>query len=363
VVEGPLASDPSRSLLSGRIPSLDGLRAVAILLVIQSHLAGGAYWLPGQQPGHLSASYADGELGVRIFFAISGFLITSLLLREQQTHGCISLRQFYLRRACRILPANYVLLTCLALATLTGILAIPTKAFLASFLYLRNYGGGSNWYTAHLWSLSVEEQFYLLWPALLAFVPRRVAITAAICTIPVANLLRLFGLGGEFSHLLNPSSFLLNMDALACGALLACFWSELGGCVGYQRFLRSPFFWIAPATVIAQAVLPIQLSPTSDTLYLAVSSPLIAVCIERFVRYPLTPCGKVLNSRAAVGIGILSYSLYLWQQPFVVEGGGSGLLQSFPLNLAITAVCALVSYRLVERPFLRLRDKHKMIQS
>ena len=133
-------SFPTR--VRGRFPSLDGLRAVAILLVVQAHVAGGRYSLPGLGTGHFPLRFAYGHLGVQIFFVISGFLITTLLLQEQDKQGRISLKQFYIRRALRILPASYVFMLVLIILAGMGVLSIPQNSFLASFLYVRNYFGG-----------------------------------------------------------------------------------------------------------------------------------------------------------------------------------------------------------------------------
>ncbi len=130
-----------------RIPSLDGLRAVAILMVVVGHLMGAAYDLPLLGRGRFPMRLTLGSLGVRIFFVISGFLISTLLLKEQERNGRISLKQFYIRRALRILPASYTFLLIMAIAVGLKILSIPRASFLASFLYFRNYLSGGDWYT------------------------------------------------------------------------------------------------------------------------------------------------------------------------------------------------------------------------
>ena len=334
--------------VSGRIPSLDGLRAVAILMVIVGHLAGGVYTLPGLGSGHFPMRFTLGGLGVRIFFVISGLLITTLLLQEQERSGRISLRQFYLRRALRILPASYTFLIVLAVAAGVGIVAIPKESFLASFLYFRNYVGG-DWYTGHLWSLSVEEQFYLIWPAVLALLGKRGAVIVAFCALPIANITRGLVAGPGFEN---------NMDALACGCILACLWGVLAKNDRWQRFLRSPLFWAVPVAIMASNKLLF-----AGGFWLAIgiglANILIAVTVERFVRYPSGLASGILNSRGFILIGTLSYSLYLWQQPWLVMMGGHGLFQTFPLNVGMAVCCAALSYTLIERPFLRLKDRWK----
>lgn len=328
--------EPLPRRIAGRIPSLDGMRAVAISMVILSHLGLGQIWGP----------VTFGNLGVRVFFVISGLLITTLLLDEQQATGTIGLKHFYIRRSLRILPAGYAYVGAMAIAVRMQLLRISPMSLFAGLLYFRNYDQGDDWYTAHLWSLSVEEQFYLIWPTLLAVLGRR-SLFVLLGALPVASFMRLQEHGN--------AAFETNMDALACGAILAFMWGPLGRSERWQRFLGSRLFWIVPATILAS----IELSLLSDP-YVAwgktVANMLIAVAIERFVRYHGTGVARLLNSRPAVSLGTLSYSLYLWQQPWLYPER-AGTLQRFPLNIACAFVAALLSYHLIERPLLHVRER------
>jgi len=138
-----------------RIPSLDGLRALSILLVVIGHWAG-TYGFP------VALSYAF--LGVRIFFVISGYLITTLLLQERSQTTTISLSEFYVRRAYRILPAATVFL---ATMLITRRQELTWYHAAMAVLYLADFDPTRPMFFGHLWSLSVEEQFYLLWPYIL----------------------------------------------------------------------------------------------------------------------------------------------------------------------------------------------------
>jgi peptidoglycan/LPS O-acetylase OafA/YrhL len=343
-------------LVRGRIPSLDGLRALAILLVLASHVAGKPFYLPmlGLRQ-HLPIPPIPGELGVRVFFVISGFLITTLLLQERQKRGRISLKKFYMRRALRILPACYVFLFLLIVATKVQKVAIPADSLITSFLYLRNYDWHWDhpgyWYTAHLWSLSIEEQFYLMWPVALKLMGTRRAVVVAFCTIPFANLMRLFVPGAS-------AGFGKNMDAIACGCILACLWGHLGQNQRWQSFLSSWVFWVAPVTILASSKFTMT-EGASSAIATGVSNVLIAIVIERVVRYNEGTFAKLLNIRVLVWIGTLSYSLYLWQQPWLT--GGQTRWKSFPLNVAAACICAVLSYSLIERPFLRLKDRWRSV--
>ena len=153
--------------LNKRIVSLDGLRAFSILLVCVGHIAGtvGA-------PDILLPFHNLGNFGVKIFFVISGFLITYLLLCEHEKTGHINLKQFYIRRTCRLFPAFYVFILCMALAHYIGWIELWPGDLIHAATYTMNYHHERSWWLNHAWSLAVEEQFYLLWPFILLCVGR-----------------------------------------------------------------------------------------------------------------------------------------------------------------------------------------------
>lgn len=144
------------------LPTLDGWRTIAVGAVICNHLL---LW-----NGHKLDPRGLGTLGVDLFFAISGLLITYRMLEEHDRTGEVSLRSFYIRRAFRILPAALLFLAVVSVLSAIGILPITPMEIISSLLFFRNYYADATpltWYTVHYWSLSVEEHFYLLWPALL----------------------------------------------------------------------------------------------------------------------------------------------------------------------------------------------------
>src|SRR5215471_5068557 len=146
---------------SSRIPSLDGIRAVSILMVLMSH-----FGLSLHYPHNLWAlANCYGKVGLRIFYVLSGFLITHLLLRERDKAGRISLKNFYLRRAYRILPAAYLYMI---VVTALFHADFQAKDIVLAFTYLSSYSTYIPHSLSHLWSLSVEEQFYVVWPAAMA---------------------------------------------------------------------------------------------------------------------------------------------------------------------------------------------------
>lgn len=340
-----------------RIPSLDGLRAVSIIAVLLGHLAGTSGFPDAVAHVVHSPRVDISALGVRVFFVISGFLITGLLRNEEARRGTVSLKQFYLRRTFRIMPAYFAFLGMIAVLAAMGLIAVPQSDFWHALTYTVNYAPNRTWYVAHLWSLSVEEQFYLLWPAVVAFRGSRQALHVALAVLVAVPFIRL----AEAAY--SPSTAALSMgttfetaaDALAIGCVLALVRDTLIERAWYRRLLASS--WMIPALFVIGMVLTTRLRPG-----LLVGTPLtnvaIALWIDRCVRAPDGLVGRVLNTRPLMFVGTLSYSIYLWQQLFL-NRGSSSLVAAFPVNLLCAAAAALMSFYLVEQPFLRLRTRGK----
>ena len=144
-----------------RIKSLDGLRAISIFIVLAAHVAETANLR--HEPYTRFVSNV-GSFGVKIFFVISGFLITTLLLAEERRNGRISLGMFYLRRAFRILPVAYLFVGVVAALMVMGRIVLPDHNLLYAVTFAMNMAPEGTWWTGHLWSLAIEEQFYLVWP-------------------------------------------------------------------------------------------------------------------------------------------------------------------------------------------------------
>jgi peptidoglycan/LPS O-acetylase OafA/YrhL len=302
-------------------------------------------------------SFGLAEAGVRVFFIISGFLITLLLLKELDSTGQISLRGFYRRRILRIFPAFYAYWTVILVLVLTGALAIPRRDLIYAATYTINYVIERPWHLGHLWSLAVEEQFYALWPLTIFWLGRRRAFWAAGAVLFLVPLIRV----AQFRFL--PSQrlgiteeFHTIADCMATGCLLAGLQGWLWSQERYRRFISSWQFWLAP--LVAVAALMISIHPRVKWL---VGIPMfdlaVALCIDRWTRLPQQdPIARALNWRPLAFVGVLSYSLYLWQQPFM-DRFGHHLWNRFPINVALAFLLALGSYYLIERPFLALRYK------
>ena len=290
-----------------------------------------------------------GAFGVDIFFGLSGLLITSLLLQEYQRKGSISLTSFYTRRVFRILPPVFALL--LVVSSL-GLVQTPIE--LVSCLgffrnYLRETLGGN--YTRHLWSLAVEEHFYLLWPALLVWLTRKDRTGR-----PVAYLSIFFGLWrvtveqtGLTTRVLDGVNKHFRTDLRADALLWGCFVAFLIATPEsrerVRRYLSGPVVAVAALAAVACVVIYSMLS----SLWFAM---LVPVVLTGTMLHPEWLFCRVLEIAPMRLLGRLSYSLYLWQELFLVPGWEHryGFFQHWPWNLAAALAAAAASYFLIEKP-------------
>jgi peptidoglycan/LPS O-acetylase OafA/YrhL len=317
---------PERRL--GHRPALDGLRGVAILLVVAWHTFRGG--LTGA-----------GQAGVTLFFVLSGFLITTLLIEERNRFGRIDLRRFYLRRAARLLPA-FALMMCVAAVIILVVQPPDGKvALLAPLLYVANWAQAAHhdlWPVQHTWSLAIEEQFYLVWPMLLTLllmVRRRWALYAVIAGLVLSTALRFcFAPWNEDRALWGTDT---RADALLAGCAIAL--------IAVERQIHVP-----RAAVIA-AVLGFAGTVAMGTpaILLAGGLTVIALTSGVLVTSALETRAGLLTWGPLCWFGSISYSLYLWH---------SLLLKAFPalppLGLVVVAIAiSAASSRWMEQPIIR----------
>jgi peptidoglycan/LPS O-acetylase OafA/YrhL len=314
VRDEPLA----RALASPRIRGLDFMRAVAVLLVLADH--SGLYRL-----GPLAVF--DGGFGVEIFFVLSGFLITKLLCDEVDRNGSISFRAFYWRRAARLLPAFYLYLLGGAAMLVLMHRELPWGAIATASFYTINYyqafTGAEPHYLSHCWSLAVEEQFYLLWPLLLAFVLRkRLGLIRALATaIVFLWLLRLLFvvLGASDEYLYRALE--TRADQLAVGCLLAALVRDARWRARIEAFVG--IGWIVPAAILVAILFSLTLHGTLFGKY-AIAYSLEPVLVALMIPVAIVSANglgfgaRMLNDPVAVMIGRVSYGVYLFH-PWVIH--------------------------------------------
>ena len=351
-----------RRVDSGRIPSLDGLRAISILFVIIGHAYATLPRLTGI-PGALMDGFTfiagNGEMGVTVFFVLSGFLITTLLLKELRKTGKLSIKAFYIRRAFRIWPAFYLML---AVVVLLGVFrAIPLtvgEVVSAGLFFWNYYPHGATWFLGHTWSLAVEEQFYLVWPLILKFlgVSRAAWFAAAVIAIEPAVRVANYALVPAMRSHIGIMGH-TRADSLMIGALAAILYAK----PAFQHFVNRLFAWHLPLAggCFLLLVNPFLEAKGRGGYMLSVGFLLQSLLIAAIMLWSIQNSdrwfGRMLNSRLAVHVGLISYSLYLWQQIFLTPL--NKVTGWFPLNLVCTFAVAECSYWFVERSFLAWRKK------
>jgi len=342
-------ASPPAGTASTRSPPLDGLRAVAIAAVILFHIK------------HKLAP--GGFVGVDLFFVISGFVITRSLASELRRTGAISIRAFYLRRVRRILPALLVFMAgtaALSLAAGRGsgsegkaALAVATSS-LNWFLAFGGYETLRTSWFVHAWSLSVEEQFYILWPLAFVLLSRRnspsitLAALAAGIALSAALAFFLAAQGAPWSRVY------FGFDARAQGLLAGCLLAVAG-----TAAVPAPVRKLWPVAALAFLAMTLTVDNHGPflglggfTLAALVSAWLIAAAAEDGE----APLARLLSARPLVWVGLRSYSLFLWHYP-IAQALYSGGLRYWPsLTLVLSLIVADLSYRFVERPFLKRRS-------
>ena len=319
-----------------RIHTLDGWRALAILMVTINHAAE-SIW--GNRPDILDLT-RSGSVGVDVFFALSGILITKLLLDENERTGRINLKAFYIRRSFRVVLPCYGYLAVIALFSV-----LHTKLeFLSGIFFFRNYlnPGDGSFYTAHLWSLAVEEHFYLLWPIVLVAVTVKYGQQVAMWGTVACGLWRLI------SYHYFPTLFGNVIELWRTDYRLD---SLLWGCAfGFVLHRAESLKRVLPLIVIYVASVGFN-SPT-NRLLLPILLPLFIVVTATHSHWVLS---RLLDSAPMKWIGKISYSLYVWQMVFLVQTTHSELWwQRFPFNIIMAFLTATLSNYFVEIPLQRI---------
>ena len=307
-----------------RIPSLDGWRGIAIALVLFDHLQDSLMWR------HWSTATQTGYHGVVLFFVLSGFLITSKLLE-----GPMSFKRFYLRRFFRLMPAAWTFLAFLVLIGIVTGKHFTSRTEVISCLFcFRNFLGKMG-FAGHFWSLSIEEQFYLVWPLTLFLAgvarARWIALFGAIgCTI--FRFVTWSRYGAHFPT--GPTFLHANWLLMGCFAALLLHDQRIRGILAQ---ISRP--WPLPALCVFVFCMASQDEPIAEGFALA--ALLISTTLN-----PAGTCARAVSFQPLAWLGRVSYSVYLWQ--------GFFLAQHQVWALCATPIFALGSYYLIERPCTRL---------
>lgn len=345
------------------MPQLDSLRAIAVILVIISH------WFARE---HFFNRYSDnGILGVTLFFVLSGFLITGILLKskiviERGGSKKKAFGTFYVRRSLRIFPVYYLLLLMLLVFNLANVReSFWWHFFYGSnfFFWLQDKFGGS---LSHLWSLSVEEQFYLFWPVVIIFIARKYIPYALLTGILIAILFRYFITNpqNELGRLLMPGS----LDSFCIGGLLA-YGRQFGPSLYHTYITKRNWLIVISFLLLIFVHTSLFENITVDVragLFYFLISVAFGILIDRVADSVNTPVIRILlNNRALLFIGKISYGLYLFHNfiPYFYDINLPVFLQPFSLYLVqairflLLIGLASVSWFLFEKPILKLKER------
>jgi peptidoglycan/LPS O-acetylase OafA/YrhL len=358
----PISPLPA-SRWSGRIPGLDGVRALSFILVFLSHMG-----FMGSRPGGFAVS---------VFFLLSGYLITSLLLREHHKTGTISLRAFYIRRTLRIFPSMYAVLILCSLLVRWHVLKNPFNGTAAGFevFYLENYAswwqrslGHHSFYvdgTGHFWSLCIEEHFYLLFPLLLLVLLRRkmsfdqISKTLlVICLVALAwriVAVRIPALGEEYCYAATDT----RLDSILWGCMLATIEHQDGW---RKWFTYGRLLWLFPFAVALLACTFIFHETGRMTFRFTLQAIALMPILYLVTHFPESWLSRPLNHPVLVHLGVLSYALYLVHGAaieIVTEHIHATRIILWPLAGIVVYLAALALHWSVERPFLGLRARQR----
>ena len=335
----------------GRLRELDGWRAISVLLVIVHHVC---WW---QHPDIFSSHVRlfhllqyCGPLGVKIFFVISGFVICRLLLLEEKRYGDVSLAAFYIRRAFRILPPLYFYLAIVFLLSSLGLLFNPWPAMLASALFLQDlcFVGVRDWFVGHTWSLAVEEQFYLAFPALWVISRRtsRIRLFLILFSLIVAwNVSDAIFSWDQFVGFAARPGF----ACICCGVIIAILEPQA------RAIARAVPMVAAICLMLVLLWRPIEGSAWSIALY---ETLLVPPAIGILLMFSLERKGwlrSLLCSPPLQAIGVTSYGIYLWQQLFTaLPKDMSAAAKPLPFLLPLLLVVVPLSWRFIEKPAMQI---------
>ena len=337
---------------------LNGLRAISVFLVIAMHLQSYDFF----KEYHLIRfwPFLGGNAGVNLFFCISGFLITEILIRQKLANK-LSLKVFIIRRTLRIFPLYYFFLAIVLLLTLLHVITVSKVTLLASAFYFSNFLPVTHISTVlgHTWSLAVEEHFYLLWPIIfikctIKAIGKIILLGVALCILAYFIII-CFGSGTLFRLYQFTIPAIL---PILFGSYLAYFKN-----FSYKKFEKmfSGFSFIIPVI----AFLIIVLFPSINSIFFPLfNSVVYFFMIGYLVQYQNSRVTNFLEYPALAYIGKISYGLYIWQGFFIGSGSHIDIvifgctISKFPINLCLTFIFSVLSYHFFEQKFLKLKDRY-----
>lgn len=338
------------------IPGLDGLRACSVLIVMLSH-SGLERIIPG-------------VFGVTVFFFISGFLITTLLVREHAETGRIGVGNFYARRMLRLYPPLLFFIAVCAVAAIARGEAINPLGLAGALFYFANYVAifdmqALSAFGGHLWSLAVEEHFYFFFPLLLIWLLGRprllIAVPFALCLAALAGRVAVTVFYPQIAVDYTGMASEMRIDAILAGAIAALIWSRPGGDEFVRRVTWWPWIVIGAAAILASFLIRDAFF-RSTIRYSLQELALVPLVLAATVSPRFPWLVRLLDAAPLVWIGRRSYALYLWHIAIFellirLKPAEANLLAVYLLGWIVAFAVADVSYRLIERPVFALRRR------
>jgi peptidoglycan/LPS O-acetylase OafA/YrhL len=334
---------------TSRIKEVDGWRAISVLLVIFDHLAVSKFAsLTASVPMATRIARYAGPLGVETFFVISGFVICRMLMAEEQKTGWVSLKGFYLRRFFRILPALWLYLTTCGVLLAVGFIRDRWIAFFWATLFLFDLSRVPiSWFFGHTWSLAIEEQFYIIFPSLWVLLPKQWRSRVFVGLFFFCVLWNIEAVATS-PHVILVASGPPGFAGICCGVLMAI----------HEKRTRS-LAKLVPGFIVGLAGSMLILRPMTNfdwpsAIYESLVVPPVIALVLLFSLERGEWLRRFLRSRVMQAIGVTSYGIYLWQQPFTAPAdsyfrGGTAISWLWPVSILIVAS----SYFWIERPAIR----------
>ncbi len=345
------------------IKGFDGLRALSIIMVLITHLGVISLFPKTDFFTIRIASLISGSTGVNVFFTLSGFLITYILIVEQTKNGKINIKNFFIKRFLRLLPPFFILLSIVFLLMQFNFVEKNYGSLLLSFFYLSNFSPNKYYLIelGHSWSLAVEEQFYLTWPFILQILKRSrmylfllslIILSVAVIfiqkdlTIQISNTFLVFS---------NTNRWTIPAIApIAIGSLAATLLHKNKNLIvllfqnKYKMFVLSVLVFISP----------LYLSLSFFNFFNIIQAFGIGILLIWVFTNQDSKITEILNIRPLRYVGRISYGLYIYQGLFLTTGPTNKLfIQSFPQNILFTFIVAVFSYHFIEKKILALKNK------
>lgn len=342
------------------IKGFNAIRAFSIILVVLNHMDVFQSILISEMVDLRLAPMISGNFGVQVFFVLSGFLISHILLHERSLTGKINFKNFFARRFLRLAPPLLIFFLLLGTAISQGYLSHTVDSLFYAIFYIYNFVPRELYAfeMGHFWSLGVEEQFYLFWPFTLTIVKKVNVLIVFLCLLILScSILILITHRISLDHLYFISRWFIPASS---PILIGCLGAVFNHYHKHQVQHLLHLNWLIIPLIVLMYSYPLYAPIALIPLGISVQSVAILLFILKVYHAQHRKWVQVLEFAPLSYIGIISYGIYVYQGFFLRTGGGSDVwFQQFPVNILFTVAIAIVSYELIEKRALKLKQKFK----